>query len=190
MLPGTADKPTFPLNLLADFAGGGLMCAFGILLALFSRERTGKGKVVEVDMVSGTRYLASYPLINYLIPNNPAFGNGSAAENGRGTKLLDGGAPFYNVYTCSDGEWISVGCLEPQFFSTFIRLFVDALPTKIHQDWDSWLPTDEVRTNESLWPRLRSFLEEGFKTKTRDEWAKIFHGTPIVHSSSSVLTCA
>lgn len=176
MLPGASEKPTFPLNLLADFAGGGLTCALGILLALRSRQRTGEGQVVETDMVSGTRYLASFPLLHYLIPNSPTFGNADSPGNGRGTKLLDGGAPFYGVYTCSDGRWVSVGCLEPQFFRMFIDKFVEALPGNFRQDWNHWIPDDDARTNESSWPRLRSFLDQGFKTKSRDEWARVFHG--------------
>ncbi|OCB91686.1 CoA-transferase family III [Sanghuangporus baumii] len=176
MLPGQ-DKPTFPLNLLADFAGGGLTCALGILLALQSRNATGKGQVVETDMVSGARYVGSFPLLHYLIPNNPTFGNGKGKENGRGTKLLDGGAPFYNVYTCKDGRWMSVGCLEPQFFNAFIGTFVEALSKAYLEEQGEWRPTMEMRTDEKAWVRLRAFLEQGFKTKSRDEWAEVFHGT-------------
>ncbi|KAL5525726.1 hypothetical protein ACEPAG_7063 [Sanghuangporus baumii] len=176
MLPGQ-DKPTFPLNLLADFAGGGLTCALGILLALQSRNTTGKGQIVETDMVSGARYVSSFPLLHYLTPNSPIFGNGKEGENGRGTKLLDGGAPFYNVYTCKDGRWMSVGCLEPQFFKVFIERFVGALPKAYLEEQGEWRPTMEMRTDEKGWSRLRTFFEQGFKTKSRDEWAEVFHGT-------------
>ncbi|KAH8118047.1 CoA-transferase family III domain-containing protein [Phellopilus nigrolimitatus] len=176
MLPGTAEKPSFPLNILADFAGGGLTCALGILLALQSRNATGKGRVVETDMVSGVRYLSSFPLLHYQVPNSPFFGD-SEKENGRGTNILDGGAPFYNVYTCADGRWMSVGCLEPQFYRAFIEKFIGALPQAFLGEQGDWRPTEAMRTDESKWPRLRAFLEFGFRTRTRDEWAKIFHGT-------------
>lgn len=174
MLPGRAEKPTFPLNLLADFAGGGLMCALGILLAVIARNSSpsGAGQVVATDMVSGARYVSSFPLLHALVPNSPTFGLGAD----RGTKILDGGAPFYNVYTCSDGAWMSVGCIEPQFFDVFIEKFVQALPENYLAAQHGWRPTSEMRTENSHWPRLRRFIEEGFKTRTRDDWAQTFHG--------------
>ncbi|KAI5115128.1 hypothetical protein M0805_009732, partial [Coniferiporia weirii] len=177
MLPGTAESPSFQLNLLADFAGGGLTCALGILLALQSRNNTGKGLVVETDMVSGTRYLASFPLIHHLVPHSPVFGNGDGKEHGRGSKLLDGGAPFYGVYTCADGKWMSVGCLELRFYEIFIRKFVESLPQTFVENQGNWIPNVTAHVDESTWPRLRVFLEQGFKTKTRDEWAEVFYGT-------------
>ncbi|EJD06906.1 CoA-transferase family III [Fomitiporia mediterranea MF3/22] len=182
MLPGTPEKPAFPVNLLADFAGGGLTCALGILLALQSRNTTGKGQIVETDMVSGSRYVSSFPLLHSLIPNDLNFGNpnDNAKENwknGRGTKILDGGAPYYNVYTCADGRWMTVGCLEAQFFRVFIEKFVDALPQSYLKEQGDWRPTMEMLTNEEHWPRFRAFLDGGFRTKTRDEWASVFHGS-------------
>lgn len=174
MLPGTVDRPTFPLNLLADFAGGGLMCALGILLALFSRSSSGKGQLVHTDMVSGARYLSSFPLLHALIPNSPLFG----LDNTRGTKVLDGGAPYYDVYTCSDGKWMSVGCIEPQFFAAFISNFVKALPGDFVDTLEGWRPTLDMRNEVDKWPQLRDFLERGFRTRTRDEWTKVFHGMP------------
>lgn len=186
MLPGAEDKPSFPLNLLADFAGGAMTCAVGILLALIERGRTGLGQVVDVDMVlyrlgsrrgllvhflfqvSGTRYVSSYPLIHALLPKDPYFGGP------RGTNILDGGAPFYGLYTCSDGKWISVGCLEPQFFAVFIERFLKALPEeRLH----SWVPSVETQFVREEWPELRSFLERGFKSNTRSYWATVFLGT-------------
>ncbi|KLO17395.1 CoA-transferase family III [Schizopora paradoxa] len=177
MLPGTADKPTFPLNLLADFGGGGMMCALGILLALISRgtSSSGKGQVVQTDMVSGTRYLSSFPLIQALLPQaaQTAFGLGDA----RGTKLIDGGAPFYQIYTCKDGKWMSVGCLEPQFYRTFLELFLNALPPDFINAHGGWRPHPSSQGDVVEWPRLRDFLEAGFRLKTRDEWDEIFQGT-------------
>lgn len=168
ILPGPRDKPTFPLNLLADFAGGGLMCATGILLALVERCKSGRGQVVDVNMVSGTRYVSSFPLLH-------ATSTSHLLGGPRGSNLLDGGAPFYDVYTCSDGKWMSVGCLEPQFFITFIDIFKNAL--RMDGLKLSWIPTPEARIRKEDWPKLRTFLENGFKTKPRDYWASLFHGS-------------
>ncbi|KAL0954470.1 hypothetical protein HGRIS_003442 [Hohenbuehelia grisea] len=169
MLPGTSDKPTFPLNLLADFAGGGLMAALGTMLALIERGKTGKGKVVNVDMVSGARYVSSFPLLGAL-PGNSLFGGP------RGQNALDGGAPFYDVYTCKDGRWMSVACLEPQFFAVFLRNFLSALPDGFALG-DGWRPTPDVQGDHAQWPKLKEFIEKGFLTNTRGYWEKVFFGS-------------
>ncbi|KAJ7707785.1 CoA-transferase family III domain-containing protein [Mycena rosella] len=169
MLPGTADKPCFPLNLLADFGGGGLTCALGILLALIERGSSGRGQVVDADMVSGTRYLSSFPLLGILAPASPMFGGA------RGSHLLDGGAPFYDIYTCQDGRWMSVGCLEPTFFKAFIEAFVKAVPHGF--TLDGWTPTVDVQFDRNEWPKLKEYLTKGFATRRRDYWASVFHGT-------------
>ncbi|KAG2140068.1 CoA-transferase family III [Suillus clintonianus] len=166
MLPGTTDKPAFPLNLIADFAGGGLMCANGILLALIERGRSGRGQVVNVDMVSGSRYVSSFPLLN---------AGGGFWEGPRGTNTLDGGAPFYDVYTCSDGKWMSVGCLEPQFFAQFISKFNGVMKSSGEQG--SWSPSRSTQFTKEDWPKLRKYLEDGFRTQPRDFWTEVFHGT-------------
>ncbi|CDO72476.1 hypothetical protein BN946_scf184980.g17 [Trametes cinnabarina] len=165
MLPGER-KPEFPLNILADFAGGGLMCATGILLALMERTRSGRGQVVDADMVSGVRYLSSFPLLLSQLCT-PHFGDR------RGAGLLDGGAPFYNVYTCADGRWMSVGCLEPQFFREFLRRFIGALPPGFALE-DGWRPSEDDQHDPNLWPRLKTFMDRGFALQPRDYWAKLF----------------
>ncbi|KAH6913050.1 alpha-methylacyl-CoA racemase [Coprinopsis sp. MPI-PUGE-AT-0042] len=129
MLPGTS-KPTFPLNILSDFAGGGAMCALGILVALVQR-------MVNADMVNGT---------------NP----------------LDGGAPFYNTYTCKDGGW------DPEFYKAFLDRF-NSLPRDFSVD--GWKPTIASQRNRAEWPKFFEYLEKGFLTKSRDEWAKVFMNT-------------
>ncbi|KAK7454631.1 hypothetical protein VKT23_011384 [Stygiomarasmius scandens] len=169
MLPGLPDRPSFPLNLLADFAGGGLPCALGIILALLERSRSGRGQIVNTDMVSGLRYFSSSPLLHYF---NPA---GDRYSGPRGTNILDGGAPFYNVYPCKDGQWISVGCIEPKFFKLFIERFVSAVPEDFKQS-SAWTPTAATRESREEWPRLKQYLEGGFRTRTRDEWATVFDG--------------
>ncbi|KAI0058193.1 CoA-transferase family III [Artomyces pyxidatus] len=171
LLPGTAERPAAPLNLIADFAGGGLMCVLGILFALFERQRSGRGQVVDADMVSGTRYLSTFPLLHHIL------GSGLFASAGspRQTNLLDGGAPFYSIYTCADAQHVTVGCIEPQFFRVFLELFLKELP----QVWlkkEPWVPDLSVQGNKAEWPALRDFLERGFKLRPRDEWAAVFHG--------------
>ncbi|KAL0567924.1 hypothetical protein V5O48_014066 [Marasmius crinis-equi] len=168
MLPGSEDRPTFPLNLLADFGGGGLTCASGILLALLARHQTGRGQVVNTDMVQGVRYLSSFPLMLKQVPTASTF------AGKRGSNLLDGGAPFYNIYPCKDGECMSVGCIEPQFFRTFIEGFVKALPNDFRRRY-GWDPTPETQNKHEEWPRLRDYMEKGFRTRSRDEWAQVFH---------------
>jgi len=169
MFPGTADKPTFPLNLMADFAGGGAMCAMGILLALFERERTGRGQVVNADMVSGTRYVSSFLLIQSYL-SSPLFGGP------RGSNLLDGGSPFYNIYTCKDGRWMSVGCLEPQFFRVFIELFTNTMP-KEFDPLCGWKPDASTQFQRDEWPKLAEYLTKGFLRHPRNFWADLYHGT-------------
>ncbi|KAG5354118.1 hypothetical protein C0989_007479 [Termitomyces sp. Mn162] len=149
-LPGS-EKPTFPANLLADFAGGGMTCAMGILLALIERGNSGRGQVVNTDMVSGARYIAAYPLIHTLMPNSPLF------NDARGKNLLDGGTPFYDVYVCKDGQ------------------FLEALPKGFHLD--GWRPSPQTRTNRDDWGKLKDFMVNGFKTNTRDYWGTVFHET-------------
>ncbi|TFK46124.1 CoA-transferase family III [Heliocybe sulcata] len=170
MLPGTADRPNFPLNLLADFAGGGLICAFGVLLALFERTTGGLGQVVDTDMVSGTRYISLFPLLHSMAPSSPYF---SAP---RGENILDGGAPFYNVYTCADGRWVSVGCIEPQFFAIFLEKFREGLDGG-SVTRDGWHPAPGMQMDRAEWPRIRQYLSRGFRQYPRDYWSDIFHAT-------------
>ena len=184
MLPGEG-TPSWPLNIVADFAGGGLLCATGILLALLSRATTGHGQVVNTDMVSlsslqhhankangeqvsGARYVASFPLIHNYLGQNMLGGP-------RGTNVLDGGAPFYGVYTCKDGGWISVGCLEPQFFKIFLVKFLAALPNGF-DPLNGWRPDTSTQFNPADWPKLREFMTHGFLTQSRDSWAALYQG--------------
>ena len=102
--------PTPPINVIGDFAGGGMLLAFGIVAALFERERTGVGQVIDAAMIDG----AALMLTPFYAAPRPASGDE------RGTNLLDTGAPFYEVYETADGKWIAVGAIEPQFYAAFV----------------------------------------------------------------------
>ncbi|MCJ1247920.1 hypothetical protein MMC30_005135 [Trapelia coarctata] len=159
-----SEAPCPPANILADFAGGGLMCAFGILLALLAREKTGKGQVVESNMVDGSAYLGTLLRFATKTPtwNKP-----------RGENLLDGGCPFYDVYECKDGDYMAVGALEPQFFTKLLEgLELDKGYAMKQQD-------------RSVWPAMRKTFHTKFLEKTRQEWEAIFDGkdaccTPVL----------
>ena len=147
--------PIVPLNLAGDFAGGGLMLAFGILAALYERERSGKGQVVDTAMVDGAALLAT-------------FAHGLMAvgrwQDERGANLLDGGAHFYGCYECSDGQHIAIGPLEPEFYAQFLERA--GLEPK---DWPQYEP--------ARWPELRQRLVEVIRTRSQAEWCQIFEGS-------------
>ncbi|KAH8101092.1 CoA-transferase family III [Cristinia sonorae] len=179
ILPGSPDRPTFPLNLLADFAGGGLMCALGIMIALHERSRSGRGQIVDNDMVSATRYLSSFALIQSFIASSPEGDVlpptvPSSDASSRMQNTLDDGAPFYTVYTCADGKWFSVACIEPKFYKIFLDAFINALPP---QSKNAWVPDVEEQHWRESWPTTREFFEKGFKMYNRNYWTKVFEGT-------------
>ncbi|XP_008058825.1 alpha-methylacyl-CoA racemase isoform X1 [Carlito syrichta] len=149
----SGENPYAPLNLLADFGGGGLTCALGIMLALFERTRSGKGQVIDANMVEGTAYLSSFLWKSQKL---------NLWEGARGQNLLDGGAPFYTTYKTADGEFMAVGALEPQFYSQLIRglgLKSDELPDQM---------------NKADWPEMKKKFADAFAKKTKAEWCKIF----------------
>ena len=156
--------PYAPANILADFAGGGLMCAFGILAALLSRSQTGKGQVVEANMVDGSAYLGTF--MRYAI-KTPMWGEP------RGENVLDGGCPWYDVYECKDGGYMAVGALEPQFFDELVEgLQVDST-------------VKATRLDRSIWSSTRDMFRKRFLEKTRHEWEQVFAGkdaccTPVL----------
>ena len=156
--------PYPPANILADFAGGGLICAFGILAALLSRSQTGEGQVVEANMVDGSAYLGTF--MRYAI-KTPMW------DQPRGENLLDGGCPWYDVYECKDGGYMAVGALEPQFFDELIKgLQVDSTVKATRFDRSTWLST-------------RDIFRKRFLEKTRHEWEQTFAGkdaccTPVL----------
>jgi alpha-methylacyl-CoA racemase len=150
------EKPIPPVNLLGDFAGGGMLCAMGIAMALFERTRSGAGQVIDAAMVDGAAHLTSF-----------IFGFHAAGmwSDDRGTNMLDTGAPFYDTYETADGEYMSVGAIEPQFYAALVEglgFDKNAAPTQ----WD-----------QGTWAATAATFTEIFKTKTRSEWTTIFDGT-------------
>ena len=148
-------KPVPPLNLVADFGGGAMFCIAGVLAALLERTTSGKGQVVDVAMVDG---VASLLTMTWSMRTNGGW------SDDRGTNVLDGGAPYYDTYECADGEYIAVGAIEEQFWAQVVEgLGIEDAPP---------------RHDASQWPVLRKRMQEVFRTKTRDEWAKLFADRP------------
>jgi alpha-methylacyl-CoA racemase len=153
---GPGDGPPLPpLNYVADFGGGGMLLVVGILAALWERERSGRGQVVDAAMVEGAALLTS--ILHGL------RGVGLWNEQ-RGGNLLDGSAPFYATYACADGRFVAVGAIEPQFWDELLRGLGLA-------DMAAELPHQHDRAR---WPELRTRIAEIFMTRTRDEWAAHF----------------
>ena len=149
---GAAPQP--PANILADFAGGGLSCAFGIMMALFARERTGRGQIVDCNMVDGSAYLATFPR---LATKTPIW------NRSRGENLLDGGRPFYDIYECKDGGYMAVGALEPQFFEELL----DGLNLRRFL---------LLQHDPTARPAMQDAFVEKFLQRTRKEWENVFDG--------------
>jgi alpha-methylacyl-CoA racemase len=146
--------PTPPLNLVADFGGGGMLLAVGVLAALLERGRSGRGQVVDAAMVDGAALLMA-PLFG-------AWASGFWSAE-RGTNLLDSGAPFYDCYRCADGRWMAVAAIEAPFFA--------ALLEGLGLADDPSVPDQHDRDR---WPELRARLAEAFATLPRDDWVARF----------------
>lgn len=149
---GTPDRPTPPLNLVADFAGGALYLSFGLLAGLTHARATGQGQVIDVAMTDGVASLMTTVYGRML---------GGQWRDERGVNLLDGGAPFYSTYQCADGKWIAIGALEPQFYAL--------LRKKIGADEALF----DAQHNRELWPAQRKRFAEIFASRTRDEWSAL-----------------
>lgn len=148
------ERPVPPLNLVGDFGGGGLTMTMGILAALFERNHSGRGQVIDAAMVDGSSLLMSF------IHGLRATG---MWDGGRGTNLFDSGAPFYDTYETADGKFVAVGAVEPEFFEELLSVLeLTGAPGQHELD---------------RWPELRELLARSFKGRTRDEWACIFEGS-------------
>jgi alpha-methylacyl-CoA racemase len=151
----TPERPQFPSNLVGDFGGGSTYLVIGILAALLEARVSGEGQVVDAAIVDGAAHL------NAMFASMLA---GGIAHEQRGVGLLDGGAPFYDIYETADGKHMSVGSLEPQFYSALL-------------DGLGIADTAPDRWKLDQWPALRETLTATFKERTQAEWTEIFDGT-------------
>ena len=148
--------PSIPLNLVGDFGGGALYLALGVLSALHEATRSGRGQVVDAAIVDGTLSLMT-----------AMYGTVAAGmwNPERGTNVLDSGAPFYNVYECADGRYVSVAAVELRFFRELLaRIGID----------ESEIPD---RLDRASWSKAQALLADRFRTRTRDEWCLVLEGT-------------
>jgi alpha-methylacyl-CoA racemase len=154
---GYSDRPPMPpLNLVADFGGGSMLVLLGIVVALYERERSGKGQVIDAAMVDGVSVLAQMMWT--------MKGIGSMRDE-RESFLLDGGAPFYRCYETSDGKYMAVGAIEPQFFTALLiglGLSAGEVPSQL---------------DVGSYQRMYDVFAERFASRTRDEWTQVFAGT-------------
>lgn len=153
---GVPNRPVPPLNVIADYGGGSLYLAFGLVSALLHARATGVGQVLDCAMSDGA---ASLMAMMY------GMKAGGQWSNRRGENLLDGGAPFYNVYECSDGQWISIAAIEPQFYTQLLQLMGVV-------DLDGW-----DRSDRTKWADLTGKFAAAFALKTRDEWVALLEQT-------------
>ncbi|MCY4532648.1 MAG: CaiB/BaiF CoA-transferase family protein [Gammaproteobacteria bacterium] len=151
-------KPVPPLNLVGDFGGGGLLLAFGLVCAILEAQKSGKGQVVDAAMVDGAAILMAMFF--------SLMGAGSFREQ-RGSNLLDSGAHFYDTYETSDGKFISVGSIEPQFYALLLE--------KAGLDIDEFSP----QMDQSRWPEYKDKVSDVFKSRTRDEWCDLMEGSDV-----------
>src|SRR5467141_507431 len=146
--------PVPPLNLVGDFGGGGMLLAFGIACALLEAQRSGRGQVVDAAMVEGASLLAAM---------FAGFLKVDEWSETRGVNTLDTGAPWYNVYETKDGKYVAIGAIEDKFFKELLSRL------RVHED--------APQHDRAGWPRMREQFSKTFKTKTRDEWCKVFEGS-------------
>jgi len=149
-------KPVPPLNLVGDFGGGSMFLVVGVLAALWERDRSGAGQVIDAAMVDGVSVLVQ------MFWSLRACGLWS---DDRGSNLLDSGTPFYDTYACADGRYVAVGALEPQFYTALLEglgLIGEDLPEQL---------------DPAGWSVLRQRFTDVFASRSRDEWVAVFDGT-------------
>ena len=155
------EKPAIPLNLVGDFGGGGLMLAYGMVCALLEAKTSGKGQVVDAAMIDGAATL----MASTFAASQVGFW-----REERGTNLLDGGAHFYEVYETSDGKYISLGAIEPQFYAALLETLGEEA-TYFQNQWDM-----------DNWPAMQEQMSEIIKGKTRDQWDAVFAGVDVCYA--------
>ncbi|MBW1709381.1 MAG: CoA transferase [Deltaproteobacteria bacterium] len=151
-------NPVPPLNLVGDFGGGGMLLAFGIACALYETQKSGQGQVVDAAMVDGSAALMA---MFY------GLKAGGAWIDQLGKNFLDTGSHFYDTYETSDGKWVAVGSIEPQFYALLLK----------HTGIDD--PGFQQQMDRTKWPKFKEKMTAVFKTKTRDEWCEIMEGTDV-----------
>ena len=156
------EKPTPPVNTVGDFGGGGMLLAFAMCAALLKAEKTGKGEVIDCAMTEGSSLLMSMMW---------GFMDYAGWKDERGVNLLDTGAHFYDTYETSDGKYISLGSIEPQFYNEMLEL------TGLIDD-----PEFKMQMDPRKWPSLKDRISELIKTKTRDEWDILMEGTDVCYA--------
>ena len=150
------EPPVPPLNLVGDFGGGGMLLAFGIVCALLAAQRTGQGP--------GRRRGDGRRRVD---PRRDVLGDAARGKwtETRGDNALDSGAPWYDVYETSDGQFVAIGAIEPKFYAELLdRLGLASAA----------LPAQHDRNG---WPELRRRFAAAFRTQTRDEWCRVFEGS-------------
>ena len=152
------ERPVPPLNLVGDFGGGGMLLAFGVACALFEARESGEGQVVDAAMVDGAALLAT------MVHGFHAIGMWA---DERGVNMLDGAAPFYDTYETSDGKYVSIGSIEPQFYAELLAKTGLA---------DEDLPDQNDR---SQWPAMKERLADLFRQRTRDEWCELMDASDV-----------
>jgi alpha-methylacyl-CoA racemase len=155
---GATDKPVPPLNLVGDYGGGAMFLIAGVLAALLHSRATGQGQVVDAAMTDGAAYLMT--LFYGMLAGNRWIDQ-------RNANSIDGGAPYYDTYQCSDGRWISVGSIEPQFYALLLEksCAADVLP--------------QPQLERTSWPEMKQTFAGIFRTKTCDEWCAVMEDTDV-----------
>ena len=153
------EKPVPPVNYIGDFGGGGMMLAFGMVSALLSAKTGGKGQVIDCAMTDGSAVLSAMTW---------GFKAMGVWKDEAGVNRLDGGAPYYDTYTCADGKFISIGSIEPQFYALLRK----------HTGLDAD-PAFDAQDNMAEWPAMKAKVAALFATKTRDEWCAIMEMTDV-----------
>jgi alpha-methylacyl-CoA racemase len=152
--------PTPPINMVGDFGGGGMLLAFGVVCGLLEAQRSGSGQVIDAAMVDGAAALMTMIWTMHH--------SGLHDISRRGVNMLDTGAHFYDTYECADGEYISIGSIEPQFYAELLRL--------TGLDDDARFADQHDRAS---WPELKSRLGEIFRCKARAEWCAVMEHTDV-----------
>jgi alpha-methylacyl-CoA racemase len=152
------EKPVAPVNYLGDFGGGGMMLAFGVVSALLHVRNGGDGQVIDAAMTDGSALLSAMTWSQL---------NSGLWKDERGVNWLDTGAHFYDTYECADGECISIGAIEPQFYSL------------LREKAGLTDPAFDAQLDAAKWPELKQRLADIFLTRTRAEWCEIMEGTDV-----------